>query len=59
MNENSFAEVGGKIDIHTITPEEVLAQANKIFSPYKVKFGAPLSWFAIWKSIDPGKHPCQ
>ncbi|KAI1749774.1 FAD binding domain-containing protein [Xylaria castorea] len=45
----SFNEAGGKIEIHTITPEEVLEQANKIFSPYKLKFGAPLSWFAIWK----------
>ncbi|KAI0103344.1 FAD binding domain-containing protein [Nemania sp. FL0031] len=45
----SFNEAGGKIDVHSITPEEVLEQANKIFSPYKVKFGAPLSWFAIWK----------
>ncbi|KAI0437522.1 FAD binding domain-containing protein [Xylaria telfairii] len=45
----SFNEAGGKIDIHSITPEEVLEQANRIFSPYKLKFGAPLSWFAIWK----------
>lgn len=45
----AFNEAGGKIDIHSITPEEVLEQANKIFSPYKLKFGAPLSWFAIWK----------
>ncbi|TRX93220.1 hypothetical protein FHL15_005799 [Xylaria flabelliformis] len=45
----SFNEAGGKIEIHTVTPEEVLEQANRIFSPYKLKFGAPLSWFAIWK----------
>lgn len=45
-----FNEAGGKIDVHSITPEEVLEQANRIFSPYKLKFGAPLSWFAIWKS---------
>ncbi|KAI1132515.1 FAD binding domain-containing protein [Nemania abortiva] len=45
----SFNEAGGKIDIHSITPEEILEQANRIFSPYKVEFGAPLSWFAIWK----------
>ncbi|KAL7622055.1 hypothetical protein AAE478_007556 [Parahypoxylon ruwenzoriense] len=45
----SFAEAGGKIDVHSITPDEVLEQANRIFSPYKLKFGAPLSWFAIWK----------
>ncbi|KAI1111371.1 FAD binding domain-containing protein [Nemania sp. NC0429] len=44
-----FNEAGGKIDVHSITPEEVLEQANRIFSPYKLKFGAPLSWFAIWK----------
>ncbi|KAK5631480.1 hypothetical protein RRF57_007194 [Xylaria bambusicola] len=46
----TFNESGGKIDVHSITPEEVLEQANRIFSPYKLKFGAPLSWFAIWKS---------
>ncbi|KAI1261350.1 FAD binding domain-containing protein [Xylariaceae sp. FL1019] len=44
-----FNEAGGGIDVHSITPEEVLEQANRIFSPYKLKFGAPLSWFAIWK----------
>lgn len=46
----TFAEAGGQVDIHSITPDEVLEQANRIFSPYKLKFGAPLSWFAIWKS---------
>ena len=46
----SFAEAGGNVDVHSITPEEVLEQANRIFSPYKLKFGSPLSWFAIWKS---------
>ncbi|KAI1146765.1 FAD binding domain-containing protein [Nemania diffusa] len=45
----TFAESGGNVDIHSITPEEVLEQANRIFAPYKLKFGAPLSWFAIWK----------
>ncbi|KAI8630831.1 FAD binding domain-containing protein [Xylariaceae sp. FL1651] len=45
----SFAEAGGNVDVHSITPEEVLEQANRIFSPYKLKFAAPLSWFAIWK----------
>ncbi|KAJ3580048.1 hypothetical protein NPX13_g521 [Xylaria arbuscula] len=45
----TFRESGGRIDVHSITPEEVLEQANRIFSPYKLKFGAPLSWFAIWK----------
>jgi len=46
----AFAEAGGRVDVHSITPEEVLEQANRIFSPYKLKFAAPLSWFAIWKS---------
>ncbi|KAK4244017.1 FAD binding domain-containing protein [Corynascus novoguineensis] len=45
----SFAESGGKVEVHSITPDEVLEQANKVFAPYKLKFGAPLSWFAIWK----------
>lgn len=38
------------MDIHSVTPEEVLEQANRIFAPYKLSFGAPLSWFAVWKS---------
>ncbi|KAL8694803.1 MAG: hypothetical protein Q9224_003502 [Gallowayella concinna] len=42
-------ESGGRIDTSSIQPEHVLAQANRIFAPYKVKFAAPLSWFAIWK----------
>lgn len=46
----TFAESGGKVEIHSITPEEVLEQANKIFAPYSLKFASPLSWFAIWKS---------
>ncbi|GME55942.1 Monooxygenase FAD-binding protein [Neofusicoccum parvum] len=45
----AFAEAGGRVDVHSITPDEVLEQANRIFSPYKLKFAAPLSWFAIWK----------
>ena len=45
----TLAEAGGRVDINTITPEEVLEQANRIFAPYKLEFGAPLSWFAIWK----------
>ncbi|KAF2836622.1 hypothetical protein M501DRAFT_1007312 [Patellaria atrata CBS 101060] len=45
----TFVETGGKVSIHSITPEEVLEQTNKIFAPYKVRFGAPLSWFTIWK----------
>ncbi|KAM5383755.1 hypothetical protein ACJZ2D_001744 [Fusarium nematophilum] len=44
-----FAESGGRVDVHSITPEEVLEQANRIFSPYKLKFAAPLSWFAVWR----------
>lgn len=46
----TFAESGGKVEIHSITPDEVLEQANKIFAPYSLKFASPLSWFAIWKS---------
>lgn len=38
------------MEIESITAEEVLEQANKIFAPYKLEFAAPLSWFAIWKS---------
>ncbi|KAL2018282.1 hypothetical protein VTK56DRAFT_986 [Thermocarpiscus australiensis] len=45
----AFAESGGKVEVHSITPEEVLEQANKIFAPYTLKFAAPLSWFAIWR----------
>ncbi|KAL4890074.1 FAD binding domain-containing protein [Aspergillus ambiguus] len=45
----SFSETGGQVDIHSITPEEVLEQANRIFAPYKLSFAAPLSWFAVWK----------
>ncbi|KAF2821203.1 hypothetical protein CC86DRAFT_359922 [Ophiobolus disseminans] len=45
----AFAESGGNVDVHSITPDEVLEQANRIFAPYKLKFAAPLSWFAIWK----------
>lgn len=50
-NTADAAESGGQLDISTITAEEVLEQANRIFAPYKLKFAAPLSWFAIWKSI--------
>lgn len=45
-----FSKSGGQVDIHSITPEEVLEQANRVFAPYKLSFGAPLSWFAVWKS---------
>jgi len=50
QKDPSFAEAGGRVEIESVTPEEVLEQANRIFSPYKLKFAAPLSWFAIWKS---------
>ncbi|KAK4196478.1 FAD binding domain-containing protein [Triangularia verruculosa] len=49
QSDASFAEAGGRVEIETVTPEEVLEQANRIFAPYKLKFAAPLSWFAIWK----------
>ncbi|KAF4543313.1 Monooxygenase FAD-binding protein [Lasiodiplodia theobromae] len=39
----SFAEAGGRVDVHSITPEEVLEQANRIFSPYKLRFASSLS----------------
>ncbi|KAI1495528.1 FAD binding domain-containing protein [Biscogniauxia marginata] len=45
----SFAESGGQVDVHSITPDEVLEQANRIFAPYKLRFAEPLSWFAVWK----------
>ena len=38
------------MEVHSITPEEVLEQANKIFAPYTLEFASPLSWFAVWKS---------
>lgn len=41
---------GGAMDIGSITPEEVLAQANRIFSPFTIKFASPLHWFSVWKS---------
>lgn len=50
QRDAAFAEAGGQVNIHSITPEEVLEQANRIFSPYKLKVASPLSWFAIWKS---------
>ncbi|KAL1850581.1 hypothetical protein Plec18170_006866 [Paecilomyces lecythidis] len=45
----SFKEAGGKVDVHSITPDEVLEQANRIFAPYTVRFASPLTWYAIWK----------
>lgn len=41
---------GGAMDIGSITPEEVLAQANRIFAPFTIKFASPLHWFSVWKS---------
>ena len=43
-------EAAGRVDGHSITPEEVLEQTNKIFAPYKISFAAPLAWFVVWKS---------
>ena len=48
-NNAEFQESGGHVAAHSITAEEVLQQASKIFSPYELKFAAPLSWFAVWK----------
>ncbi|RAH42804.1 FAD binding domain-containing protein [Aspergillus brunneoviolaceus CBS 621.78] len=45
----SFKEAGGKVDTNSITPDEVLEQANRIFTPYTVQVASPLTWFAIWK----------
>ena len=39
---------GGRVDVHSITAEEVLEQANQVFTPYRVSFASPLSWFAVW-----------
>ena len=48
-NNAEFQESGGHVDAHSVTADEVLQQANKIFSPYKLKFASPLSWFTVWK----------
>ncbi|POR35292.1 Phenol 2-monooxygenase [Tolypocladium paradoxum] len=45
----TFGEAGGRVEAHSITPDEVLEQANRIFAPYRLKFAVPLSWFAVWK----------
>ena len=39
---------GGRVDILSTTAEEVLEQANKVFTPYRVSFASPLRWFAVW-----------
>jgi phenol 2-monooxygenase (NADPH) len=46
----AFQEEGGHVESSSITAEEVLEQANRIFAPYKLKFASSLSWFAVWKS---------
>lgn len=38
------------MDLHSITAEEVLEQANRIFAPFMLRFASPLSWFAVWRS---------
>ena len=43
-------EAGGRVDAESITAEEVLAQTNKVFAPYQIKFASSMSWFAVWKS---------
>ncbi|OJJ99830.1 hypothetical protein ASPACDRAFT_60656 [Aspergillus aculeatus ATCC 16872] len=48
----SSKEAGGKVDANSITPQEVLEQANRIFTPYTVRFASPLTWLAIWKVIE-------
>lgn len=48
-NSAEFQESGGHVDAHSVTADEVLQQANKIFAPYKLKFAAPLSWFTVWR----------
>ncbi|KAL8861115.1 MAG: hypothetical protein Q9178_002329 [Gyalolechia marmorata] len=48
-NSAEFQESGGHVDAHSVTADEVLQQANKIFAPYELKFAAPLSWFTVWK----------
>ncbi|KAL4866186.1 hypothetical protein BDV12DRAFT_187598 [Aspergillus spectabilis] len=38
-----------RIDDHSITPEEVLEQLNKIIAPHTVQFASPMSWFSVWR----------
>ncbi|KAL9060463.1 MAG: hypothetical protein Q9162_000636 [Coniocarpon cinnabarinum] len=42
-------ESDGRVKLSSITPDEVLEQAQRVFAPYYVRFAAPISWFAIWK----------
>ena len=45
-----FHEEGGHVESTSVTAEEVLEQANKIFAPYTLKFASTVSWFTVWKS---------
>ncbi|KDQ24257.1 hypothetical protein PLEOSDRAFT_1067151 [Pleurotus ostreatus PC15] len=47
-NKTLVNKKGGRLNITNVTPEEILEQANKIFHPFKLKFGSPLSWFTVW-----------
>ncbi|RYP38828.1 hypothetical protein DL767_002432 [Monosporascus sp. MG133] len=38
----TFAETGGRVEVHSITPEEVLEQANRIFAPFTLKFASAI-----------------
>lgn len=49
-NNPDLQEFQGQVDIHSITPDDVLKQARKNFHPWKLEMVSPLSWFAIWKS---------
>ncbi len=44
-----FPRLAKQVVTDSITPDEVLVQANKIFAPYTLKFATPLSRFAVWK----------
>ncbi|KAI9371573.1 FAD binding domain-containing protein [Aspergillus egyptiacus] len=46
-NASSVGET--RIDDHGITPEDALAQLNKIMAPWTVEFASPISWFSVWK----------
>lgn len=47
--DQEFQESGGHVEASSVTAEEVLEQANRIFAPYTLKFASPLSWFTVWK----------
>jgi len=46
----SSIQANGRINDHSLTAEEVLEQTNKIFAPFILRFAAPISWFAVWRS---------